>query len=389
MTNEELLADRINIVRGAANMAHPYRIPVVSFFVTWKILDAGYKLSEALESYDVMEKVMRHHQETYNFDMLNDVGIRNPYRFAKAMGSNTYEVNDENESLFVHDIHIAEPEQYKKLTENYFKFLWEVGLPNKFDWWGEETDISRIQGAIGEMMGFMGFSGKINMIMTKEYGLPPRVAPNPLPQMSIENVLGFIFGIKGTSTMMRRNKEGLHEVLNTMDAMFYTPALMGMKNLPEGQNRGFCYDSLLAMLAHNFMSPSQFEEFYLPSLKPYMDVMQEKKMNGLIFTEGNILRFKDAFKDYDKGVLTLLPENDDVFEMHRDLPNVSIMGGMPCSLLGHGTKEECIDRAKKVCDEIGCDGGLLFSQDKMGSYRNDATPENLKAVNDFVREYRG
>jgi hypothetical protein len=207
--------------------------------------------------------------------------------------------------------------------------------------------------------------------------------------MSIENVLGFIFGIKGTSTMMRRNKEGLHEVLNTMDAMFYTPALMGMKNLPEGQNRGFCYDSLLAMLAHNFMSPSQFEEFYLPSLKPYMDVMQEKKMNGLIFTEGNILRFKDAFKDYDKGVLTLLPENDDVFEMHRDLPNVSIMGGMPCSLLGHGTKEECIDRAKKVCDEIGCDGGLLFSQDKMGSYRHDATPENLKAVNDFVREYRG
>ena len=389
MTNEELLAYRTKLVRDAANMRHPERIPLVSFFVTWKIFDAGYKLSEALSNYDVMEKVVRHHQETYNFDMLNDLGIRNPYRFAQAMGSNTYEVDDENGRLSVHDIHIAEPEQYKLLTQNYLKFLWEVGLPNKYDWWGEETDLSRIQGAIGEMMSFMGFSGKINMVMTKEYGLPPRVAPNPLPQMSIENALGFIFGIKGTSVMMRRNKEGLHEVINAMDAMFYTPALARLKNLPEGQNMGFCYDSLLAMLAHNFMNEKQFNEFYLPSLKPYLDVLQEKKMNVLIFTEGNILRFKDAFRDYDKGVLTLLPENDDVFELHKELPNVAIMGGMPCNLLGHGTKEECIDRAKLVCDEIGKDGGLLFAQDKMGSYKNAAKSENLLAVNDFVREYRG
>ncbi len=389
MTTEELLAYRTKLVRDAANMRGPERIPLVSFFVTWKIFDAGYTLSEALSDYGVMEKVVRHHQETYNFDMLNDLGIRNPYRFARAMGSNTYEVDDENGRLSVHDIHIAEPEQYKLLTQNYLKFLWEVGLPNKYDWWGEETDLSRIQGAIGEMMGFMGFSGKINAIMTKEYGLPPRVAPNPLPQMSIENVLGFIFGIKGTSLMMRRNKEGLHEVISAMDAMFYTPALMGLKKLPEGQNMGFCYDSLLAMLAHNFMSPKQFEEFYLPSLKPYLDTLQEKKMNVLIFTEGEILRFKDYFRDYDKGVLTLLPEQDDVFELHRELPNVAIMGGMPCSILGHGSKEECIERAKLVCDEIGKDGCLLLAQDKMGSYKHDAKSENLLAVNDFVREYRG
>ena len=78
MTNEELLAYRTKLVRDAANMRHPERIPLVSFFVTWKIFDAGYKLSEALSNYDVMEKVVRHHQETYTFDMLNDLGIRNP-----------------------------------------------------------------------------------------------------------------------------------------------------------------------------------------------------------------------------------------------------------------------------------------------------------------------
>ena len=39
----------------------PDRIPHVSFFVTWKILDSGYKLSEAMNNYDIMGKVVREH----------------------------------------------------------------------------------------------------------------------------------------------------------------------------------------------------------------------------------------------------------------------------------------------------------------------------------------
>lgn len=388
MTNEELLVYRTGLVRDAANMRNEDRAPIVSFFVTWKILDAGYKLSEALSDFDIMEKVVRHHQESYNFDMLNDLGIRNPYRLAKAIGSSTYEINDDAESLSVHDVHVLNPEDINDLSANYMKTLWEKGMPNKFDWWGEETPMSRLMGGIGEMMQFMGFSGKINQIMSKEYGLPPRVAPNPLPQMSMENILGFLFGIRGASILMRRNKEELHNLIDTMEAMFYNPAIGGLTQMPEGQNPAFCYDGLLAMLAHNFMSTAQFEEFYLPELKKYLDILQSKKQNILIFTEGNILRLKDYFKDYNKGVITLLPENDDFFALHAELPNCALMGGMPCSILGHGTKEECLDRAKKVVDEVGKDGGLLFSQDKMGSYRNDATSENLKAVNDFVRSYK-
>ena len=61
---------------------------------------------------------------------------------------------------------------------------------------------------------------------------------------------------------------------------------------------------------------------------------------------------------------------------------------MKNSMLGNGTKQECLDYAKRLIDELGADGGYLFSQDKMGSYRIDANPENLKAVCDFVLDYR-
>ena len=387
MTNEELLAYRTKLVRDAANMRKPDRVPLVSFFVTWKILDAGYSLSEAMNDYSIMEKVVRHHQETYQFDMLNDLGVRNPYRLSRALSSDTYCINDAAESVSVKDITVCDYKDCQGLIDNYQKYLWEVAMPKKFDWWGPETDLAKVQNAFNEMMGFMGFNGKIANIMKTEYAVPPRLAPVPMPQIAIENILGFILGMRGTSLMMRRDKAGLHALIDSMDAMFFNPALEALKRMPEGQNRNFCFDFLLAMLAHNFMNPDQFEEFYWPSLKKILDVLAEKKMNALIFAEGSILRYKDYLKDYPAGTITLLPEQDDVFEIRKELPNVAIMGGMPCELLGHGTKQQCLDRAKSVLDEIGKDGGLLFCQDKMGSYRNDANPENLKAVCDFVREY--
>jgi hypothetical protein len=64
------------------------------------------------------------------------------------------------------------------------------------------------------------------------------------------------------------------------------------------------------------------------------------------------------------------------------------MGGMANSMLGRGTKQQCLDRAKHLIDELGADGGYIMSQDLIGSYRSDAKRENLEAVCNFVREYR-
>ena len=96
----------------------------------------------------------------------------------------------------------------------------------------------------------------------------------------------------------------------------------------------------------------------------------------------------EYLKDYPKGIITMHPEQDDVFELRKELPNCAILGGMPVSLLGNGTVKECVDYTKRLCDELGHDGGFILCQDKMVSFRNDAKPENVKAVCDFVREYR-
>jgi hypothetical protein len=46
-----------------------------------------------------------------------------------------------------------------------------------------------------------------------------------------------------------------------------------------------------------------------------------------------------------------------------------------------------VDQAKKMIDACAPGGGFILSGDKALLSPNDARPENLKAVTDFVLEY--
>ena len=41
-----------------------------------------------------------------------------------------------------------------------------------------------------------------------------------------------------------------------------------------------------------------------------------------------------------------------MFELKKELPNIALFGGMPCSMLGMSTPEECVDYAKKQMNEL-------------------------------------
>ena len=45
--------------------------------------------------------------------------------------------------------------------------------------------------------------------------------------------------------------------------------------------------------------------------------------------------------------------------------------------------------AKRAIDEIGRDSGFWLGCNKFVTYENDMNSENLKAVSDFVMEYKG
>ena len=388
MSAKSLQAERARLFRDAANFRKTRRIPHFANAVTWKVFDAGHTLDEAMTDFGVMEKCVRHFLDRYPVDAVLDVGIRNQFNVTEAFGEGSYYYYDK-EVVGIHDHAHCTVDTLQQYMDDPTRYSWEVILPKKY---GESWDQKSIQvwkKTCSEHMKYTKFVIHMASVM-KEYGLPSLSPNNPMKGAvvpAVEELMSNLLGIKQLSLAMRRNAEELDAFIERWNKERMAPIIEKIRN-GKGPDPKYCFDSSILMLAHTVMNKKQFERFYWPNLKELLDAYAEKNMNIRIFTEGSILRFAEYFKDYPKGVLTFHLEQDDPFEFREALPNVAIMGGMTTDLLSNGTPEECVGYAKRLCEELGKDGGFIFSENKMLSYRNDAKSENMLAVCRFVNDFR-
>src|SRR5664280_1192405 len=132
MDNKELLAYRKQLFNDAVRMEKkPDRTPHIANFWTWMILDAGYKLSETLHNWDMLEKSTLEFERKYDFDMLVCDGVRDPMSVVEPIGQSSYVVDDEKEIITTLDVPYMGPDDYDLMMSDYKRFLWEVALPNK------------------------------------------------------------------------------------------------------------------------------------------------------------------------------------------------------------------------------------------------------------------
>ncbi len=388
MDNTELMQYRTKLFRDAAAFNKPDRIPHLSFFVTWKILDGGYTLTEGLRNYDIMTKCIREHQEKYNFDAIFELGVRNIVRLVDHLGGGTYIVTDD--AIEYKDNALVNLDELDAYIANPTKFIWEEGMKKKYPKWADGTiEAADIQKTFDEQKAFMMyFQGVLKMLPT-EYGIPTFTAASVPCYPGVDFLFNSILGIKNLSLAMRRMPEKVDAAVAASNTLFQKAGLAALAQR-QGPDPNACFDYDIALLVHTILNRKQFDRWLWPDLKPQLDLLNEKNMTVRLFMEGSSKPFWDYLADYKKGIITMHPEADDVFEMRKALPNCAILGGMPVELLGRGTPEQCVERAKAVVDGLGgLDGGFILSQDKMVTYRQDAKPENVKAVSDFILNYRG
>ena len=127
MNIQELEAYRINLIRNANEFKPVERVPVFSLYQQWRVFDSGYTLTEALSDYSIMEKIIREHQDKYNWDLFIDVGGRNPYLLYQALGSKVYTIDDEKGAMNHEDDPFCKTEEMGEFAADYWKFLWEKG----------------------------------------------------------------------------------------------------------------------------------------------------------------------------------------------------------------------------------------------------------------------
>ncbi len=371
-----LFQERKELFDNAIALKHNKRVPIVSNYWTWKILDAGCTLSEAICDWDVMTRVVLEHQEKYCFDGLVDCGGRNNNKLTRAMGYERHLLNDEAESITVLDNLPITAEDYPIYRKSSQEFWWKCWLGRM------NPDMTKEQflEGVSEFFKFLEFGDRVKAELLEKYGA---LAAFPMPYMApMELLFNQARGIKGLSLDMRRHPE---ELMDILDAIFETEVLPAVTAAAEGDYTNYITAMETIFLAHSIMNTKQFARFYWPHFLKITQIMFEKGQKIYTFSEAYIDRFSDFLQDIPEGMMILHPEQDDIFELRKKIPHICIAGGMPASYLGYKSEEECVDYARKLVSEMG--DGYIFSQDKMGTFRADARPENVKAVNDFVRSY--
>ena len=381
----QCLVERRQIFAEAiAKEKKPKRVPILANDWGWKIHDAGHTYSEALYNNSVMEEVMRAYCGRYAFDAVLDPGARNPLSVTKPFGSDKYYIIDDEKHMVAYkDVAMMSETDYDALIDNPAKYFWEVFIPRKCENLQKKENGAVFIEGLAAFAAYGQSQARIAEIQT-EYGKVGGFGGEGFYlSVPIESLFSQLRGIIGLSIDLRRRKDKVKAAMLALDSIFEPD----QDSVPAGHNENNVFDGFNSMLAHTILSNKLFEELYFPYMKKNAEFAHKKGKTMLFFAEGDTERFYDYIKELPKGCCAFLPEKNDIFNAKKELDNMCIVGGMPTELLGKGTKEQCVDYAKKLVDELSGDGGYIYCEDKMMSYPGDAKRENLQAVYNFIQGY--
>ncbi len=389
MDTEMLKKERLSLVHQTVRMeTKPERILNSANIYGWANVFDKEPLSTVLRDYALIERDFRKMCEDYYFDLISQVAFRNIPAVMDPLENAFYIINDENNSVECTEFDLMGNDGYVEIGNDYFKYAWETMMQRKFPILSDpEKRSDAIFKSAKEYFDMMGKAAEFNNILEQEYGIPTsNNALMPGPLFGFDMLFLTARGIKPLSIDLRRKTDELIEACDKINAVYNDP-LFADESIGSNPDVSFDYNS--AVMCQNFLNQKQADRIYGPTLKRFFTHLVDHDKTMRYFVEGSARVFMDYLKDVPKGHLDLATEQDDIFEMRKQLPDICLEGGMLCTYLGTKKEEECIEYAKKLCNEIGRDGGYIFSQDKMMQFKNDAKPENLKAVGKFVHEYRG
>jgi hypothetical protein len=385
-------SDRIQLFKDSARLKKTERVLNIGNFYAWVVYDAGQKLSKTYNDYQMRMDAMSRFHEKYEFDIYSDHLTRNPLPIPNALGSNLYTIDDETYSVSMKDFSVLDAGDYDELikifSENqgagFGKFLWKKIVPKKFEKLSEPGASERLRNAAIATMEYLNYIGRMSKIFNDRYGVPD-LTEIRASLTFFETLINELRGMKEVSIDLHRIPE---KVKALCVAAGFGQAFEKYKASTKiGSNMNTYADIGAGMLGQNFLSKKQFRELYWPGLEKLFRFIEDNDKILFLFTEGDNSRFYEFIKEAPKGHVVFQIEMDDIFQTKKALGDkVCIAGGMPCNLLYHGTVKENVAYAKRLIDEMG--PGYIFSTDKMISYPGDCKAENLKAVNDFVRDYR-
>lgn len=386
MTPRELYEYRIKLYHDAQSWKKPDRIPINGHAFTWIFIAAGYSPTEATRSYDLINKCLVHYVNEYKVDQINigSSGYRNPFLISDSLGGSDVYTDKEADKLNVITEDLMRPDEYEYAMNNFPAWSWEA-IMRKFPHIKEMTPQNLIQ-SMRIANEYYAQKEKSNLMLREQYGSLAELDTYDVSPV-FDDLFNVYRGLKGVSMDLRRKKAQLDLFCETQDNKAIARFRDWLDKQPYGRNAEETYDISIGLLGHTIVNRKQFDKYYAPLIEAVCAGAQEKGKHVQFFSEGMWERFGDFFNQFKKGTVSMMVEEDNIFELREKYPNICLMGGIDIDLLSSGTPDQCIESVKKVIDELGREGGLILQPSKMVSFANDCKPENLKAIADFVTSY--
>lgn len=385
----------------------PDRVPVCGLMETYALAYSQTKLDDAAHS---IKANVHGHAKIYKdiyYDAAYVPTLAHAWEVSEVLGSDVYFVSGDGYTEQHKEYAPMVDEDYAALAADPIRFILDEFAPRKFTQF-DGTNEEQRKAFISSLLPFMKFAGALiyGNIVFKNQDTP--IVVGGAAEMPLDFIFDYLRGFRPTIGDLRRHKDEVKAATESL--LDYSIDLTHMTNLMMGGMAGglpwMLKNAVNSIVLRNefeftsfpwifnpchippFIGPQQFEEFYWPGYKAVAEHIHSHGGHLLTVLEGEWgprLEFLNELPDHS---VILVVENDDPKFVKDTVKNQSIMAGLPLDVLRDCSTSECVDAAKKMVDELAPDGRFIFcTGNKVLLSPQDAKPENVRAVNEFVHGY--
>ncbi len=295
-----------------------------------------------------------------------------------TLGGGCHVVKECSKQICPEKVVIMSPEEYPELIKDPAKFLLETALPRRLELLGTKSSDEKFNGFLqvqqeGKNLGLYLQSCEAAGILSIRAG-SPIFSPVDYVFDFLRDFTGIVNDIKRRPELVRDAGLAILENLKPI-----------IKALPAANDKGI----FIPMHIPAFMRPKEFEKVYWPSFKGLVEYMVAQGHNVVCYFEKKYGHLFDYLQDLpEQGVIGVFQEDDIRLTKEKLGKTMTIAGGLSTTIMQHGTKQECIDHVKGLIDDLCPGGGYFIAPDTPMMFPIDAKPENLKAIADYIRDYR-
>ena len=344
----------------------------------------GYAGSTLKKCFDDEQEEYRVYDKTltdFFWDATVRYGLTRDDELFQILGHNDYTYTQDG-TAYSHTSPVYMPiEEYDDFINDPMLYLTNVFLPRKYPALREEYPRNKevLAKTCRRFYEYIQRLGRRNSHPKEVLSMPHLYGPGTVP--GVDCILSFLRGFTGLSDMRRCPDK----LLDAANAYFEKVHFPGIKNIKDASGIPFSFS---ASLFTPYMTRKQFEKFMWPHYQQLFTTYAEKNGKIYLVMEGNWNHVYDLLNELPKASIIALVEKDDIIETKKTIGNrQSVSGGISLADLKFKSAQECIDNVKRVFDSCAPGGGFLFTQNAPGIQLSDINPENLKAVNEFARDY--